>query len=49
MCVCVCVCVKSERFFRLSPYGILSPPNTFYGSKCNRSEDNGGVLMNLSS
>ena len=24
---------------RLSTYGFLLPPNTFYGSKCNTSED----------
>ena len=26
---------KTDRLFRLSTYGFLLPPNTFYGSKCN--------------
>ena len=32
---------------RLSTYGFLLPPNTFYGSKCNTYEDNRGVHMNF--
>ena len=26
---------KNDRLFRLSTYGSLLPPNTFYSSKCN--------------
>ena len=26
---------KTDRLFRLSTYGFLLPPSTFYGSKCN--------------
>ena len=26
---------KTDRLFRLSTYGLLLPPSTFYSSKCN--------------
>ena len=26
---------KTDQLFRLSKYGFLLPPNTFYSSKCN--------------
>ena len=38
---------KTDRLFRLSTYGFLLPPSTFYGSKCNTQEDNRGVDLNV--
>ena len=38
---------KFDLLSRLSTYGFLLPPNTFYGSKCNTEEDNRGVHMNF--
>ena len=38
---------KFDLLSRLSTYGFLLPPNTFYGSKCNTKEDNRGVHMNF--
>ena len=39
--------LQFDLFSRLSTYGFLLPPNTFYGSNCNTEEDNRGLHMNF--